>query len=403
VKNLLRPHYRDLQGYVSAGMEMAKDPDKIFLNANENPHILPGLEGLNRYPEPQPKALAAAYAEVYGVEPEQIVMTRGADEAIAVLTKLFCEPASEQSKGDAVLICPPTFGMYGVNARAMPAQVVEVQLLREGGTFALDKDGILKAVIPAANEESLNSGDPEKDSSIAADVVDSVRANPAAQNANGMTEGGRVKIVYLCSPNNPSGTSFNHETISEICEALEGHAIVVLDETYAEFAEQGSMAEDLDSTPNLIILRTLSKSYALAGMRMGSMLCGDEDFVALIKAKALDAYPLPQLSIEAAFHVLSPEIRAQAQENIRKLIAERKRMQEALPKASALIQHIYPSDANFLLVEMERAAEFHTFCEENGVILRNFTDKPGTENCLRLSIGLPEENERVLDLLRRFS
>jgi histidinol-phosphate aminotransferase len=189
--------------------------------------------------------------------------------------------------------------------------------------------------------------------------------------------------------------------ISELCEALEGHAIVVLDETYAEFSKAGSMAEDLESTPNLIILRTLSKSYSFAGMRMGCFLCGDTDFVSFVKAKALDAYPLPRLSIEAAFHVLSPEVSAVAQENIKKILAERARVAGVLA-ASDQVVHIYPSDANFLLVEMSDAKGFHRFAEENNVILRDFSAKPGTENCLRISIGTPQENDVVLRLLEKF-
>ncbi len=355
---LIRPHYREIEGYVSAGMEVVKSEDKIFMNANENPYELPGLENLNRYPQPQPVALAEAYAQNYGVEKNQVVMTRGADEAIAILSKVFCAPDQ-----DAVLISSPTFGMYGVNAKTMPAKLIDVPLLNTEGAFTLDQDGIVKAAI-----------------------------DPALH----------VKLVYICSPNNPTGTSFSHETISEICEAVEGHAVVVLDETYAEFSPAGSMVADLDSTPNLIILRTLSKSYALAGMRMGCFLCGDEDFVALVKAKALDAYPLPQISIEAAFHVLSPEIKALAMENIQKLLAERERVAAVL-EASAHVGHVYPSDTNFLLVEMEKAAEFHAFCAENNVILRSFVGKKGTEKCLRFSIGMPEQNDNVISLLERFS
>ncbi|MCB1783555.1 MAG: histidinol-phosphate transaminase [Alphaproteobacteria bacterium] len=354
---LIRAHYRTLEGYVSAGMEMAKDDRKIFLNANENPYELPGLEGLNRYPEPQPKALLEAYARAYGVEADQVVMTRGADEAIVILTQLFCEPHE-----DAVLICSPTFGMYGVDARSMPAGVVDVPLLKQEGTFALDKDGIIAAATD---------------------------------------QGKCVKLVFLCSPNNPTGTSFSHEVISEICEAVEGHAVVVLDETYAEFSENGSMAEDLESTPNLIILRTLSKSYAFAGMRMGCFLCGDTDFTALARAKALEAYPLPLMSIEAAFYVLSPEISALAKENIKKILAERARMAAALQESDHVV-HVYPADANFLLVEMNDAKGFYNYAAAQDVILRDFSAKPGTEGCLRISIGTPEQNDIVLKLLSEF-
>lgn len=353
----VRDHYKTMQGYSSAGMEDGKSEDRTYLNANENPYPLPGLEGLNRYPEPQPPALLEAYAQTYGVDHTHIVMTRGADEALVVLTKVFCEPHIDQ-----IIINSPTFGMYAVDATAMPAGVIDVPLVKENGTFILDHDTIIKK----ATDPDLN-----------------------------------VKLVFLCSPNNPTGNSLSHETISELCEALEGHAVVILDETYAEFSDAGSMCADLESTPNLIILRTLSKSYSFAGMRMGSLICADEDFISLVKTKAMDAYPLPRMSIEAAFHVLSPEIKAIAQENIQKILAERRRMEKALAQSDYVV-YLYPSDANFILFEMTHAKEFCDFARKNNVILRDFSSKKGTENCLRISIGLPEENDMVLDLLNRF-
>jgi histidinol-phosphate aminotransferase len=357
IKNLLRTHYIDLAGYVSAGMEIQKSPDKIFLNANENPYELPGLEDLNRYPEPQPPALRETYAAAYGVQADNIIMTRGADEAIVILTKIFCEPHE-----DAILICPPTFGMYAVDAHAMPAKTFEVPLVKEGGTFALDKTRIIKA----ATDDSQN-----------------------------------IKLIFICSPNNPTGTALNPQDIRDICRETEERAIVVLDETYAEFAQAGSMCAELSAMPNLIILRTLSKSYAFAGMRMGCFISADNDFTALVRAKAMDAYPLPKLSIEAAFHVLSPEVSAVAKDNIGKILAERTRVQTAL-EASDQVTTIYPSDANFLLVEMKDANGFCAHCDENGLILRNFANKPLTENCLRISIGTPAENDKMLNLLERF-
>lgn len=351
----IREHFKILEGYSSAGMESGKSADKIYLNANENPYELPGLEGLNRYPEPQPMALREAYAQTYGVENSQVFMTRGADEALMILIKVFCEPHQ-----DSIVISTPTFGVYSVDAKAMPCGVVDVPLIKKDGAFELDKAGI----IAAAKDQA-------------------------------------VKIVFICSPNNPTGNSFSHDEIAEICDEVEGEAVVILDETYAEFSKQGSMAEDLESTPNLIILRTLSKSYAFAGMRMGCVLCGDSEFIDLLRTKAMDAYPLPRLSIEAAFHVLSPEVKALAQENIQKLIAERVRMETELAKSEHVV-HIYESDANFLLIEFKDAKGFCDFAAKNNVIIRDFSSKAGTENCLRLSIGTPEQNDLVLELLKKF-
>jgi len=356
IKALIRPHFLTLDGYVSAGMEVEKDESTIFLNANENPYELPGLEGFNRYPKPQPPELALAYANAYDVDPDQIIMTRGADEALVILTKLFCEPHK-----DAVLINPPTFGMYGVDARSAPADVIEVPLLKEDGTFKLDQQNIIEKA--------------------------------SADN---------VKLVYICSPNNPSGTSFDHIDILGIAAALEGKAIVIVDETYAEFSAQGSICEDLESAPNIIVLRTLSKSYSFAGMRMGCFISSDKEFIQLVKAKALDAYPLPLMSIEAAFHVLSPEIQATAKDNIKKLLTERDRIIEAF-NASEAVKYIYPTDANFFLVEMKNAKGFLEACAKQNLILRDFSSKPQTKNCLRISIGTEEENDKLLDLLNKFS
>jgi len=301
IKALIRPHFLTLDGYVSAGMEVEKDESTIFLNANENPYELPGLEGFNRYPKPQPPELALAYANAYDVDPDQIIMTRGADEALVILTKLFCEPHK-----DAVLINPPTFGMYGVDARSAPADVIEVPLLKEDGTFKLDQQNIIEKA--------------------------------SADN---------VKLVYICSPNNPSGTSFDHIDILGIAAAL-------------------------------------------------------EEFIQLVKAKALDAYPLPLMSIEAAFHVLSPEIQATAKDNIKKLLTERDRIIEAF-NASEAVKYIYPTDANFFLVEMKNAKGFLEACAKQNLILRDFSSKPQTKNCLRISIGTEEENDKLLDLLNKFS
>ncbi len=350
ILSLLRTHYRDLQGYVSAGMEHAKSAEKIFLNANENPYELPGLEGYSQYPEPQPAILRDGYAALYGTQADRIVMTRGADEAIAVLTKLFCEPHE-----DSIIINPPTFGMYGVNASTMPAGTISVPLIEDNGAFSLNVQGVIDA-LPTS------------------------------------------KLVFLCSPNNPTGTSFDREDILQIIEAAEGQAIVVLDETYIEFAQADSFTDALAVHPHLIILRTLSKSYALAGMRMGSMLCGDSDLAALIRTKGLDAYPLPRASIDAALHIMKPDINAIAHANIQTIVQERTRMENAF-KASAAVDTVYPSDTNFLLIKMPHVKAFIAACAAQNIIIRDFSDKDGTKNCMRLSIGTPEQNDKVLTIL----
>lgn len=351
LEKLVRPHFQAMEGYVSAGMA-GKDAGRIYMNANENPFPLPGLEGYNRYPEPQPLELLKAYADTYGVKPEHIIATRGADEAIKILTQVFCEPGK-----DSILICPPTFGIYKVYAAVQPVNVIEAPLKKENGDFALDVLAIIE-------------------------------------------KGASAKIVYLCSPNNPTATSFPHADILKICRELEGKSVIVLDEAYAEFSRQGSLAGQLNEHPNLVILRTLSKAYGLAGMRMGCALAADADFIALLKAKVMETYPLPKASIAAALTALA--LKKESKANIEKILALREELKKSL-NAIPAVAHIYPSDANFLLVEMKDAKAFCDFCASRNLYIRDFSSRPGTENCLRISVGTPQENETLLRLLEEFS
>lgn len=349
---LLRPHFKTHQGYSSAGMESDKSANRIFLNANENPYELPDLAGMNRYPEPQPLALREAYAGLYGVEPGQIAATRGADEAISVLIKLFCEPHQ-----DSILISSPTFGVYAIDAGALPCGVVDVPLKHSDGDFTLDYEGICAALSD-------------------------------------------VKLVFLCSPNNPTGTSFAADMLQDICRQALGHAAVVVDETYIEFSENDSLAGVMAEHPNLIVLRTLSKSYALASARMGCMMTQDKDFIQTVIAKGLDVYPIPRPSTEAALKAIAQK--DLAHQNIQKILKARDEMIPRL-RAQPLVSHIYPSDANFVLLKMKNAAEFCTFAAEKGVYIRDFSAKTETKGCIRLSIGTPYENELVLNLLDEFA
>lgn len=355
IANLVRPHFRTMKGYVSAGMEAGKDATRVFMNANENPFELPGLEGFNRYPEPQPPALLDAYAKRYGVSPDQVVATRGADEAIAVITKLFCEPGV-----DGVVICPPAFGMYKVNALAAPASAEEVPLLETDGQFSLNTNAVIEAAKKTNN-----------------------------------------KLLFLCSPNNPTGNSLPLADLQAISAASSGNCMVILDETYIDFAEQESMVTSLQDYPNLIVLRTMSKSYSMAGMRMGSLLNCDADFVQLVRSKCLDAYPLTKTSIEAALLALSDDLQPQVQTNINTLRKERQRLAAALQSAS-FVTRVYPSDANFLLVAVTCVQELLASATEHNIVLRDFSQQPLTPNCIRISVGTPAQNDQLIELLSTF-
>ncbi|MFP4314374.1 MAG: histidinol-phosphate transaminase [Alphaproteobacteria bacterium] len=357
ILSLIRPHFHAMEGYISAGMEAQKDESTLFLNANENPYELSGLEGCNRYPEPQPSKLLAKMAAYYGASEDNLLITRGADEGIALLTRLFIEPSK-----DRILINPPTFGVYKVYARGVPAKdILEIPLLQQNGTFTLDTAAII----------------------------------------NSLKKSAPPKLVYITNPNNPTGGSFAQEDILAIIQAAKDKAIVVLDETYAEFEPQGSLVARLKDYPNLVILRTLSKSFSMAGMRVGAILSGVPELIETLKTKIMEVYPIPVACEKAALKVFEPAIMSAAQANIAALISERKRMEEFWSKQTSIL-HVYPSNANFLLIRMERAANFAKFCKERGVILRDFSNAPLTPDCLRISIGTPEQNERVQTLYLDF-
>lgn len=356
-QSLIRQHFRAMDGYVSAGMESDKTSDKIFMNANENPFALPGLDGCNYYPEPQPKEVVDRLAKLYGVAPEHLLVTRGADESIVLLTRLFCEPHQ-----DSVLICPPTFGMYGVNANAAPVSITSVPLLRTNEGYCLDEQGVIAA-----------ASDPAR----------------------------CVKLVYLCSPNNPTGDVIPSDVVLRICQALAGKAMVVLDEAYIEFAQQESLSSELVNYPNLIILRTLSKAYAMAGVRIGVTLSGDAGLISTINSKLLDAYPIPVPCIEVVLRALSDENQPLARENMVKMIQERDRIKAHFMQ-SGKVDYIYPSQGNFILVKLPKVHEFFEYCQQHDIILRDFSSKEGTEGCVRISPSLPEANDKFLALFDAF-
>lgn len=358
ISKLIRPHILNMTGYVSAGMQATKSDELIFLNANENPYVLGGMDGANRYPEPQPAALVEKMAGLYGVKNNQLLITRGADEGIALLFRLFCEADS-----DDIIINPPTFGVYKVYAGGVPCRNVHsIPLIRDNDTFKLDIAGIREALDNPANN---------------------------------------VKMIFLTNPNNPTGNAFAAADIREVMNMTEGKAMVILDETYAEFLADCSLTSALEDTPHLIILRTLSKSFALAGMRVGAILSGVDELIDTLRSKVMEVYPIPVGSVKAALSVFEPENMKQAKENIQKLVTERARM-EMFWSTQDQVKTVFQSDANFLLVEMERASAFCDYARENGVILRDFSNDALTPNALRISIGTPEQNDIVAKLAQDF-
>ena len=346
VLELARAEIRALVPYSSARMEASGG--QLLLNANESAWAPFGDAGLDchRYPDPQPAALIERLAALYGVRGEQVLVGRGSDEAIDLLVRAFCRAGR-----DAILVHPPTFGMYAVCARVQDAAVVEVPLSAD---FEVDADAVLAAVTPA------------------------------------------VKLVFVCAPNNPTGAGVSLETIESLARGLAGRAVLVVDEAYVEFADGGSAAALLDRYEHLAVLRTLSKAWALAGARIGCLLA-HADVIALLR-RILPPYPLPRPCVAAAMEALSPQGQAAARERIDVVRAERARMAEALRTLPG-VRAVLPSQANFLAVRFDDPGRAYRRLFEAGIVVRDVRRYPGLGDALRITLGTPQENARVLAVL----
>ncbi len=344
---LARPEILALPAFdIAANANDAFGSDAIKLDANENPYppLADGAlaAGLNRYPEPQPARLKQAMAALYEVAPQNLIVTRGADDAIDILVRTFCRPGV-----DAVSICTPTFSAYAHFARLQGARVVEARL---GPNFEFDADSFLGAV---RDEPSL-------------------------------------KLAFLCSPNNPTGNLLDRADVLRVAEALP-ETLVVLDEAYLEFSETPSLAAEAVTRPNLVILKTLSKAYGLAGARVGALLGQAE--VIDIAARALPPYPLPSLSIEAAMLALAPSRRALHEERIARIKAERERLAELIER-SPVVKTVRSGGGNFLFLEVEDPQALAAKLNRLGIRARFRPNAaPGG---VRLTVGTEAENEAAL-------
>jgi len=334
---------------IAAQADDAFGPDAIKLDANENayPPLVSGevAERVNRYPEPQPRRLRAAMAALYGVTPQSLLVTRGADDAIDVLVRTFCRAGE-----DAVAICPPTFSAYAQFARIQGARVVEIPL---GAEFEFDADRFIAA---AQGEQKL-------------------------------------KLAFLCSPANPTGNLIPRDAVLRVADALPD-TIVVLDEAYIEFSDAPSLADEASRRDNLVALRTLSKAYGLAGARVGCAI-GTPELVSLI-ARALPPYPLPTLSIHAALTALAPSRRAIHEERIARIVADREQLAERLA-ASPIVKSVRTGGGNFLFLEVDDPGALAEQLQRQGIRMRFRPNAaPGG---VRLTIGTAAENEAALAAL----
>lgn len=341
---LARPEIRELRPYTHATW----DPAFVRLHANENPWTdeTDRAEWLiNRYPEPQPKALNAMLAAYYGVAPDRLLACRGSDEGIDLLIRAFCRAGQ-----DRVMICPPTFAMYGFAAAVQGAGVVEVPL---DANFSLDAQAILSAWTPA------------------------------------------IKIVFLCSPNNPTGNRLEIGSLRRVLAGLCDRALVVVDEAYVELSDAPSVIA-MQSRPHLVVLRTLSKAHGLAGARCGVVLA-EPEIIGLL-ARIIAPYALPAPTIAAAQAALAPERLARMSDRVRRLVAERERLRDALLRLPC-VRRIWPSETNFILVKFADATRAYVAAERSGFLLRDFSLRPRLDGCLRITIGSPDENDRLIACL----
>ena len=348
VTDLARPDIVALKAYEHASWE----PTFERLHANELPWRSmadESLAGLNRYPEPQPRALVERLASLYDTPAETVLVGRGSDEAIDLLVRGFCREGK-----DSVIICPPTFGMYSVAARIQGARVLSVPLRADAG-FALDTQGVLDRCTPD------------------------------------------VKLIFLCSPNNPTGNLLSDDAVIELTRALQGRAIVVVDEAYIEFSGARSLTRRMQELPHLAILRTLSKAHALAGARCGTLIA-DPEIVTLLR-KVIHPYAIAQLSMETVLKALEPAQLAIASTRLQLLRNERERLLAALPTFSNVVR-VWPSDANFILVEFDDPALALARSRGAHLLIRDVRGYPGLGRCLRISVGSPDQNQRLLDSLR---
>jgi histidinol-phosphate aminotransferase len=340
MQSLIRKNIQKLVPYSSARSEF-KGSASVFLDANENPYDT----GYNRYPDPLQWVLKEKISKIKGVDKKQIFLGNGSDEAIDLLIRIFCEPGE-----DHIITLPPTYGMYKVSADISNVAIKEIPLTQD---FQPDVDTILQQA-----------------------------------NANS-------KLLFLCSPNNPTGNSFSLQAIRQLADQFSG--VLVIDEAYIDFSSQESCTSLLASYPRLVVLQTFSKAWGLAGIRLG-MAFANEPIVELFN-KVKPPYNINLLTQQTALEALNQQDKMQLW--VQELLSQRKELGESLEQL-AWVDKIYPSDANFLLVKMEKPRAVYDFLVNQGIIVRDRSRVLLCEGCLRITIGTPQENQQLLTSLSAY-
>ena len=336
ISSLVRANIAVLKPYSTARDEY-KGALGIFLDANENPY----QNGYNRYPSPsQKEKVRARIADIKGVKPENLFMGNGSDECIDLCYRVFCEP-----RIDNAISIAPSYGMYGVCADINDVEFRSVQL---GKDFSLPVEELLKA----ADEHS--------------------------------------KLMFLCSPNNPCANAYEPEQLLQLVERFNG--MVIVDEAYVDFSSKGSLKTYVGRYPNLIVLQTLSKAYAMAGLRVG-LAIADKKVVSIFK-QVKYPYNIGIDTLTIAGKILEKDVRDQIEE----IVAQRGMLSRILPEFRC-VEKVYPSDANFLLVKVTHARELYDRLIAAELIVRDRSTTPGCEGCLRITVGTPEENKKLLEII----
>lgn len=340
-KNLLRPNVVQMTPYSSARHEFT-GAASVYLDANENPFN----NEWNRYPDPDAYALKLELARIKNIDPSQLFLGNGSDEAIDLLYRAFCTPGE-----DRVIICPPTYGMYEVSAQLNNIQITRISLTPE--SFQPDVTTILQSASEA-------------------------------------------KILWLCSPNNPTGNCISQALLLELCQSFQG--LIVVDEAYAEFSNGKSAVSLLPYYEKLIVLQTLSKAWGMAGLRLG-MAIGHPELIAVLH-KIKPPYNINTLTQSVATRILKDT--GKMQEQVGVILHEKEQLSEALATIPMVLK-VWPSDANFLLVQFQDADAVFQFLLEQGIVVRNRSKVPMIPNSLRITIGTPAENMELIRALQTFS
>lgn len=340
IEDLARAEIVAMKPYSSARKEAPGQG--ILLNANEAPwSLLESDRSLNRYPDPQPERLVQRLAALYGTNEQNLLVTRGSDEGIDLLTRVFCRAGQ-----DAILQTPPAFGMYRIAAQAQGAEVVSVPRDREN--FAIDEEGLLGAL--------------DKDP--------------------------RIKLVYLTSPSNPTGDVVSPALLQRVLTAAAGRALVVVDEAYAEFSDHPSAVPAVDKYEHLVVLRTLSKAWASAGLRCGTVIA--RPAVIELLRRIIAPYPLPSPVVSLALAMLDESVLEKQRDLLRQL-RRNKGILLGMLEGRTFVQRVFSGEANFVLIRVDDADALLGFCARRNVILRGFPSEPSLRDCIRISVGSGED------------